>query len=146
VAKFIFRLEPLRKFRENRLATARREMLAVQNQLADVADQRRSAFQERATLLENNDPADRIRASSVVEGATRMIDQFHKRMHALEEDLERHRRWVAHLGAELKAIEKLEEKQRAQFEEAEKLKEKRRADRWVAENWTRMRTNAGDVA
>lgn len=146
MAKFQFRLEPLKKFRENRLLAARREMLGVQNEILATSEERRRAFAERARILESDDPMDRIRGSALVEGATRIIEQLNARQRGLEEDFERHRRWVAHLGAELKAIEKLEERQRAQFEEAQKLREKRASDRWVAESWSRGRAGSEGAA
>jgi flagellar biosynthesis chaperone FliJ len=44
------------------------------------------------------------------------------------------------LGRELKIVEKLEEKQRASFEDEERLKEKRSVDGWVAEHWAQRQT------
>lgn len=143
--KFSFRLEPLRKFREQRLLAARREMMTVQGALVDAADARRKAFADRAALLEIDDLSERARSAALVQSVTLHIAQLHQKIRELEEDFERHRRWVAHLGTELKAIEKLEERQRTQFEDGERLKEKRQADRWVAENWSRGRVAAGDA-
>ena len=144
MAKFEFKLAPLRKFRENRLLAGRRELAEVQAKLMELVERQRKAVEDRAALLGATNIEDAIRSSTLVETETARIRDLQAQIRAAEEDFDRHRRWVAHLGAELKAIEKLEEKKRAEFESELRLRDKRLADAWVAERWSRTKAS-GDL-
>ncbi len=139
MAKFIFKLLALKKFRENRLMMARKDLVIIENNIHDMNVALRKATEDRRQLLGTSAYAD------IVAAETRRIWILKERIRLLEQDRERHAHWVTHLGRELKAIEKLEGKKREQFDAEISLGEKRKMDNWVAERWTWAQTEAGAV-
>jgi flagellar export protein FliJ len=141
VAKFKFRLASLKKYRETRLLMARKELIQVESQIFELQQDARRAAGNRADLLHegngNISLAMRQLNADLVATETQRIGRLEKELLRLEEERARHARWVVHLGRELKAIEKLEERKREAFESEQRLAEKRTMDNWVAEHWGR---------
>jgi flagellar export protein FliJ len=138
VPQFKFRLESLKRFRDNRLLVARRDMAIVLAQVQAVESEILAASKERAQLFDLDTAASFERGfKGLIDSATTKIKQLESKLGEHKVELERHRSWVAHLGRELKIVEKLEEKKREEFLNSERLKEKRLVDSWVAERWVR---------
>ena len=138
--KFVFKLEALKRFRENRLLMARKDLVAIENNIHELAMAVRKAVEDRGLALSStentNDVSWMTLNSHLASAETRRIWILNRQIQLLEQDRERHARWVTHLGRELKAIEKLEEKKKDQFDAEQRLREKRSMDTWVAERWT----------
>jgi flagellar export protein FliJ len=138
VAKFKFRLESLKTFRDQKLQAAKKELAILLEQHRSVLQNHRRCFEQQRIALEE-------REASLMSGALVQDDpvaslrlkesRLRSELSRLESEIERHQKWLTHLGRELKVVEKLEEKQRAEFESKQLLKEKRRMDSWVAERW-----------
>lgn len=140
--KFKFSLDSLRKYRDQRLLMAKRDMAvanasfnAVQEKIAN-CDREAKASLEDALNVGNS-------AASFLLGASMHGSALLYRKNLVEElaqsskELEKHREWVTHLSRELKAVEKLEEKQRERYDAEILTKEKQSMDEWVAERWGR---------
>jgi len=150
MAKFKFAFDSLKKMRHSRLLLARKDMIEVEGRLRNTIDQSRNAMMERVRLFDTRDEgklsnSDLRLTMELITGQTQKMGQLDKKISVLEAELERHRNWVAHLGKELRIVEKLEEKQRAEFELNERMKEKRLADRWVSENWIQRSEGAQEL-
>jgi len=148
MAKFKFPFESLKKYRENRLLTARKEMVLVQTQINALTQRQEESKQWRGNILETSknisfDPM-QLGYMNLIGHESLRVRQLEEKILALNEELERHRSWVTHLGRELKIIEKLEEKKAAEFTEQEKLKEKRFIDGWVAERWSHTKVSKSE--
>lgn len=134
--KFKFQLDALKRYRENRLLVARKELLRVEASIFEASSNLRRAFAERADLVGGSAPASlRTLYAGLAESETARIRKIESEIKQLEEERERHARWVTHLGKELKAIEKLEEKRREAHDAELRLSEKKFMDSWVAERW-----------
>ncbi|MBS1982983.1 MAG: hypothetical protein JST16_02325 [Bdellovibrionales bacterium] len=138
--KFVFRLAALKRYRENRLLIARKDLIAVETRLHDLTAALRHAYAERSDLIgtETTDAAQaglRLVYSDLIQSETIRIRTLEMGIKKVEEERERHARWVTHLGRELKAIEKLEERQREAHDQEMMMIEKRASDGWVAERW-----------
>jgi len=146
VAKFVFRLAVLKRFRENRLLMARKDLMIVENKIFELTTSLKKALADRGDLLDSSARALGTSAAfldaSLLESETVRISRLQRAITAQEIERERHARWVTHLGRELKAIEKLEEKKREAFEQIERDREKRSMDNWVAERWTFSQNNS----
>ena len=140
MAQFKFAFESLKKLRSNRLLVARKEMLSVEGKLRDAVNEHQGATMSRVHLFDSRDggalSAGELNLTmELISTQTQKLSQLEKKILTVQGELERHRNWVAHLGKELKIVEKLEENQRTAFVEKERFQEKRAADRWVAERW-----------
>ncbi len=144
MAKFVFALETLKKYREKKLLTARKDLASIEAELIKIRGARDLAIQGLKESIEASRPragkgtmAQLSLHSFLSEGQHALIQSCESEIRRIEADAERHRSWVAHLGKELKAVEKLEDRKRRSWEELEKKAERRKADGWVAERWTR---------
>ncbi len=140
MAKFQFRLEPMKKYRENRLLMGRKDLARLENQFADLDARKAHLEQQRLDLIQDGRAiehswAEAHLAAELVPLQDTRIAGVVREMKFLEDEIERQRRWVAQLGQELRVVEKLEQKQREAFDAEQLLKEKRRMDGWVAERW-----------
>ena len=133
--KFQFRLEALKRFRENRLLLARKELIAVETRVFEAKQAITRAQSDRVESLVPPEAGLRLLYADLVVGETARIRRLEGEVKQLESERERHAHWVTHLGRELKAIEKLEERKREQHEHDIKLAEKRSVDDWVSERW-----------
>jgi len=150
MAKFQFRLEPMKKYRENRLLMGRKDLARLENQLADLTARKKHLEQQRSDLVQEvraieHSWADAHLAAELVPLQETRIAGVVREMKFLEDEIERQRRWVAQLGQELRVVEKLEQKQKEAFEAEQVLKEKRRLDGWVAERWRPTPDDSGEV-
>lgn len=148
MAKFHFRLEALKKLRENRVLAARREVGRIQSELVLAQTQEDDVLNSRRSLLGilsdvETSMDNRLLYAGLVESETRRLKKILEHKQNLEQELERQMNWLTHVGRELKIVEKLEEKQLAEFKEREKQLEKRRVDGWVAERWARKEKISG---
>ncbi|NCN28577.1 hypothetical protein GW915_13515 [bacterium] len=75
--------------------------------------------------------------SDLISTESRKMKMIELEISKQSEDLERYRSWVEHLHRELKVVENLENKQRAEFEEAKQKKDRKAVDGWVVERWSR---------
>ena len=141
MAKFVFRLESLKKFREHRLLVARKEMIFVEQKLLNKKSERARMQESLQSLLDENvlcQNVDMMRLSAdLIAGITEQSRQCDREIIDVENELERHQRWVTQLGRDLKILEKLEEKKLLEWKHAEQLKEKRQIDAWTVERWPR---------
>lgn len=140
MAKFVFKLDSMKRFRENRLLVAKKDYARIEAQLEElksklysVEQQRKEAISQSVSDLEAFAVA-QLNAT-LIHGQNIRKDLICKDIKRVEEELERQRRWVAQLGQELRVVEKLEEKQRTAFEDMQKMYERKMMDRWVAERW-----------
>ena len=143
MASFVFKYEAMKKYRLHRLLVAKKELAQIEENLHGLKRARNEALSERGEAIEASVKvqarvADFIWYPQLVEIQGKRIALLDEQIKHIEVEFERHARWVAQLGQELKIVEKLEERQRAAFEFEEKMREKRRADRWVAERWQRV--------
>ena len=140
--KFVFALESLKKYREQRLLLAKRDLAQVNARYNEI-----QAKIENCAIEAKNALADALnigaRAADFLMGAT-LHESARAMKKALAEELvgadaerTRHQEWVTHLSRELKAVEKLEERQRERHDKEVLTKEKRHMDSWVAERWKR---------
>ncbi len=143
MAKFVFKLDPLKQMRENRLKAARRELADLQAKAVRLGADLRRCVDSGRDAMENGaaaaNGADCLRNGEIVRLAHARAEHLRKDIQFVEGEIERQRRWVAHLGQELRAVEKLEENKRSAFNAQQSLLEKRRMDRWTAENHSRER-------
>lgn len=138
MARFVFRLQTVKKLREDRLTRARRDFGELQGKLNKILDDLDRTLKSREDLLECTSSAIEIGLhGSLIETQGAKAALLRQEIVVLEKEIERHRSWVAHLGKELKIIEKLEEKAKAAFDEQERLREKKIQDAWVVERWSR---------
>lgn len=136
MAKFVFRLAALKRFRENRLLIARKDLIRVEDRVSELTRAMRRAVSERSDLIGADEARLRLLYACLVESETSRIRRLEADLREAEQERDRHARWVAHLGRELKAIERLEERKREDFDAEVKLREKRASDNWVAERWS----------
>jgi len=138
VAKFVFRLESMKNYRSSRLLMAKKEMLRVEAQIHTLKATLQEAVSVRQEELEGSlrnlsyFAAAQLH-SDLAKTQSEIIRQLEEEIKVVEEEFERNRAWVVQLGQELKIVEKLEEKQRGQFDAERLMNEKRKMDRWVAE-------------
>ena len=138
MAKFVFRLESMKNYRSSRLLMAKKEMLRVEAQIHTLKATLQEAVSVRQEELEGSlrnlsyFAAAQLH-SDLAKTQSEIIRQLEEEIKVVEEEFERNRAWVVQLGQELKIVEKLEEKQRGQFDAERLMNEKRKMDRWVAE-------------
>lgn len=143
MAKFIFKYEAMKRYRTHRLLVAKKELLGLESKILELKSRMASAVQERSADIGSSVNMKVVTAAQfllypdLVEIQNKRIANWEQELRWVEEEYERHARWVAQLGQELRIVEKLEEKQREIFAAEERLIEKRRGDRWVAERWQR---------
>jgi len=142
VAKiFKFKLDSLKKYREHRLLSAKKDMAEVLSRLAEIESQiKNSAIEARASMeraydFSHGNVGLLTLEASLLGGELSKKRQFQEDLQRVEAELEKHREWVAHLAKELKAVDKLEEKQRERHDSTIEMREKRGMDAWVAERW-----------
>jgi flagellar export protein FliJ len=141
VSKFKFSYETLIRFRETRLLLAKKEMFVVEAEIRQISDEISKCLSNRKTLIEESQDTasknvDQIQlAADLVESQSKKIKILTHRLLSAEKELDRHKNWVAHLGRELKIIEKLKEKQKEKFEHENRLRETKTADGWVSQDW-----------
>lgn len=143
---FKFSLEVLKKYRDQKVLLAKRELAQLQGELADVEDKINSLRGGRRDTLSScfSDSGKSTGAilsfeTFIVSGSTSKIGILEEKKIFLTQEVDKHLEWVAHLSKELKAVEKLEEKQRGRYDEKNKLDEKRADEAWIAENWNRFK-------
>ncbi len=121
---------------------AKKELIRLEGELMNLHAEQRSVFAERGEDIEGSQKKmesfifARLH-SDFVSSHGHKLQELEGSIRLAEEEVERQRRWLTHVGQELKIIEKLEEKQRLAFEDQQRLIEKRRVDQWVAERWKR---------
>jgi hypothetical protein len=133
--KFKFQLEALKKYRDNRLLIAKKDLMEVEGRRHDVLERIRIAQSERLSVLGLEDRQMLPIAGELAKGQHQKIDQHQKQLLEIEKEIDRHRAWVAHLSKDLKAVERLEEKKRQAYDEDVKKYERRFQDAWVVERW-----------
>lgn len=140
MAKFVFRLDSVKKFRENRVLLAKKELLRLESELLGNRNQMRDTVDERSADIDGSQRKvsamrfAQLHADFVVMHSEKIV-RVESEIQRLEEEVERQRRWLTHVGQELKILEKLEQKQREQFDARERTLEKRKMDAWVVERW-----------
>lgn len=141
---FSFKLEALKKHRERKLLLAKKDFAVLTAELTDLeagldefAKQRKESLADAFEAGEMSTGLLLSLDAYRVEAAQSKLQDLRERKSFVGREHEKHREWVAHLSKELRAVEKLEEKQRERFETEQKIREKRKEDSWVAENWTR---------
>jgi len=141
VSKFKFNYETLIRFRETRLLLAKKEMFVVEAQIRQISDEITKCLSNRKTLIEesqntaSNNVAQITLAADLVDSQSKKIKILTHKLLSSEKELDRHKNWVAHLGRELKIIEKLKEKQKEKFENENRIRETKVADGWVSQDW-----------
>lgn len=141
---FEFKLEALKKHRERKLLLAKKDFAVLAAELSDLEEGLNKIFSQRKESLADAFEQDNVTTGMLlsldayrVEAANSKAKELQEKKAFVSREHEKHREWVAHLSKELRAVEKLEEKQRERYEAEQKTREKRQADSWVAENWTR---------
>ncbi len=147
--RFRFAFDSLKKMRFNKLLVARKELVEVEDKLRMVLEEHLKTAISRTELFDDRDSgilsAGRLQLTmDMVQSQTQKMYRLEKHILTFQEEVERHRNWVAHLGKELKIVEKLEENQKNAFEAAERTKEKRMSDRWVSERWAGKMAQNGE--
>lgn len=128
----------MKNYRSSRLLMAKKEMLRVEAQIHTLKATLQEAVSVRQEELEGSlrnlsyFAAAQLH-SDLAKTQSEIIRQLEEEIKVVEEEFERNRAWVVQLGQELKIVEKLEEKQRGQFDAERLMNEKRKMDRWVAE-------------
>lgn len=140
--KFKFGLEALKKYRDQRLLLAKRDLAEVNARYNELLNKIEScdgeAHQSLGDALKiSSSAAFMLMGASLHGAAMQMKRALGGELETVQKELERHREWVTHLSRELKAVEKLEEKQRERHDKEVLTKEKQAMDSWVAERWTR---------
>ncbi|MEO5667255.1 MAG: flagellar export protein FliJ [Bdellovibrionota bacterium] len=140
--KFKFGLEALKKYRDQRLLLAKRDLAQVNARHNEIISKIESCDHEaRESLGEalniTKNAANFLMGASLVESALQMKKSLTGELATVAKELERHREWVTHLSRELKAVEKLEQRQRERHDKEILTKEKQAMDSWVAERWGR---------
>lgn len=141
---FTFKLEALKRHRERKLLLAKKDFAVLTAELSDLDEGLKKFSAQRRESLADAFEAGELSSGLLlsldayrVEAAQASLRELQEKKVFLSREHEKHREWVAHLSKELRAVEKLEEKQKERFEAAQKTREKRQEDSWVAENWTR---------
>jgi flagellar export protein FliJ len=140
--KFKFSLESLKKYREQRLLLAKRDMAQVSARHSEISIRIQNCENEARNALGDalsvgSTAAAFLMGASLHEGALAMKKTLAEELQLVEKELVRHQEWVTHLSRELKAVEKLEERQRERHNKEILTKEKQAMDAWVAERWGR---------
>ncbi len=134
--KFKFKLGALKRFREARLLNARKDLVAIEARIHDHAVVAKAARANRAQLAtETMNAAEMALNALLIESESQRVRIADGAIKVLQDERERHARWVAHLGMELKAIEKLEARQQERHDADIRLGEKRSMDSWVSGRW-----------
>ena len=141
---FKFKLAALKKYRERRLLMAKKDMAEVGGELSSIDRQIAEYEQGRKESLSSSFASDgssngaflSLEAYSV-SASSAQLGQLRDKKSFFEREYNKHREWVAHLSKELRAVEKIEEKQRARFELEQKKKEKRIDDSQAGDSWAR---------
>ncbi len=141
MAKFKFNYETLIRYRETKLLLAKKDMFQVESQIRQISDNMNKCLEDRKILIgeshdTDNKTVNQIQmAAELVDSQTRKIKLLTHEMLTLEKELDRHKNWVAHLGRELKIIEKLKEKQKEKWENEARSQETKSTDDWVSQDW-----------
>lgn len=142
---FRFRLDALKRYREQRLLSAKKDMALVLSRISEIENNIRRCDEEAVGAIGASYDFSRGSAAVLIMGAQllntelrrkRQLEEEHK---LAEKELEKHREWVAHLAKELKAVEKLEERQKERHKSHLAMREKRAMDAWVAETWSQKK-------
>lgn len=141
--KFKFSLDALMKYREQRLLMAKRDLATVNARYNKILEKIDSCNKEAKSALSDalsigTSAADFLLGASLHGSALLYRSSLEDELAQVSKDLEKHREWVTHLSRELKAVEKLEEKQRDRHESEAEKKEKHEMDDWVSERWGRF--------
>lgn len=134
--KFKFKLQALKRFRESRLLNARKDLVAIEGRIYEHTAVAKEARENRAKLAtEAFTAAEMALNALLIESESQRIRRADGALKVLLDERERHARWVAHLGMELKAIERLEARQQERHDAEVRFFEKRSMDSWVSERW-----------
>lgn len=134
--KFKFKLQALKRFRESRLLNARKDLVAIESRIHEHSVVAKEARANRAKLAtEAMNAAEMALNALLIESESQRVRRAEGAIKVLQDERERHARWVAHLGMELKAIEKLEARQQERHDADARMVEKRSMDSWVSERW-----------
>lgn len=147
--RFKFSLESLKKYRKQRLLLAKRDLAQVNARHNDLLNRLEACELEAHAALGDalsvgSTAANFLMGARLHESALSMKKSINEELGLARKELERHQEWVTHLSRELKAVEKLEERQRSRYDKEILTKEKQSMDAWVAERWGRspmMRVN-----
>jgi flagellar FliJ protein len=141
VAKFKFNYETLIRYRETRLLLAKKEMFAVESKIRQLSDEMTKCLESRRVMIEEShantgSTIEKMQlAADLVDSQSRKLKILTHQILTEEKELDRHKNWVAHLGRELKIIEKLKEKQKEKFEHEARTREAKKSDEWVSQDW-----------
>lgn len=150
---FRFRLQPVRRLREARrdelrgqLADAVRAAEVVSEQRARIAAEMVEVRQQQGTatkrrVLNVNQVMDAQRYAMLLEAQDASLVQKAK---LVEQEIERRRRAVVEAEREVKALDKLEEKQRGQHESASERQQAKQLDEVAVTNY-RFRSTTGEA-
>lgn len=141
MAQFQFRLKSLKQFRYDRLMKAQKGFSELNSRYLAVVESLKHSHQMRRECLLAPGSQKAFGVVKVFAELTRSesikIEVLQVELRRLEREIEQYRSWMESLHREFKIVEKLEEKQRADFEEAKKKREGKEVDGWVVERWTR---------
>jgi flagellar export protein FliJ len=148
VAEFKFSLESLKKYREQRLLLAKKDMAHINSKYNDILLQIERCHSESRdsladALLVGTNVSELLLGAALHESSVQRRCALDEELKQISKDLEKHREWVTHLSRELKAVERLEEKQRERHNKKAQTIEKRKIDSWVAERWSRSPVRGG---
>lgn len=147
--RFEFPLEALRRHKTYTLNHAKKEFLAIQNKILEKTESLKTMLAQKTELMTQEALHKKTLPSLAMQPLLldmqrKRIDNIGREILALEEELERHRRWLSEINKELKALDKLEEKQHQRWEKAKNRKEQNQRDAWVTIQWSR-RSDVGGM-
>lgn len=149
--RFKFKLESLKKARNNKVLAAKKDLAIVLNKINQIESNLKKVNEESRESIDGANNLTQNSGLALLMGTTLLRGQIHKKAALLEElkiaeaDLKKHQEWVTHLSKELKAVEKLEEKQQQQHNELQKLREKKTLEAWVVEQWSYKKESGAGV-
>lgn len=138
--KFKFSLETLKKYRAQRLLLAKKDLALINARFNDLMLRIDACNQEASSALDDaltvgKRAMDFLMGATLHESARLVKKTLSSELEIVQKELDRHQEWVTHLSRELKAVEKLEERQRERHNKELSMKEKQAMDSWVAERW-----------
>jgi len=138
--KFKFTLETLKKYRAQRLLLAKKDLALINARFNDLMLRIEVCNTEAKLALDDaltvgKRAMDFLLGASLHESARLAKKNLSGELELVQKELDRHQEWVTHLSRELKAVEKLEERQRERYNKEIVTKEKQNMDAWVAERW-----------
>ncbi len=116
-------------------------MFAVEAKIRQLSDDMNKCLESRKVLIEESHAKEggtieaMQLAADLVDSQSRKLKILTHQILAEEKELDRHKNWVAHLGRELKIIEKLKEKQKEKWENEARIRDTKKTDEWVSQDW-----------